>query len=190
MPDDLDELTFRYSRRAYLGFGIGFLILAYGGIGMVLALIPAEAGQRSQQIAIGLAFLAVAALVGVLFVKLILAAGKPVLTLDGNGLWDRRLTTAPIPWSAIAQIERIDPSFFERMILLGSSSGKILVRIRENEWDRIPFIHNYQKSLHAMLLAGEHGLRIFHKALDSRYPLLSAAVLGRWQAEKDRRGPD
>ncbi len=187
MPDEFPQLHYSYSRRAYLGFATGLLILVYGGIGMVAGLIAVEAGQRTQQIMIGWCFLALAAVVGVLLIRMIRAAGKPVLTLDRDGLWDRRLTTAPIPWTAIAGIERVDTSFFERMILLGSQSGKLLVRIAPKEWDRIPFIHKYQGTAHALFLAGENRLRIFHKALDTRYPQLFVASAETWRIARERR---
>ena len=59
MSDDgFPELTCRYSRRSRLSFGTAFLILGYGGVGMVTGLIDIAPEQRPVQVLIGIAFLA------------------------------------------------------------------------------------------------------------------------------------
>ena len=84
---------------------------------MVFGLIGAETADRMQQVLIGLVFLAGAIACALPFVRMFLTGSDPVLIVEPSGIWDRRLTREPIPWSAIARIEGIAPSFMERLAM-------------------------------------------------------------------------
>ncbi len=174
--EDLPVLEGRYSRLSQFGFGVVFLIFLYGGIGMVLGFIAIEDGQRLQQIVIGLVFLVLAAGFGLATTRMFMALRKPVLTLDRNGLWDRRLTTAPIPWTAIARIEAVEPGFVERILLPGAYKGTLAVHVRPEAWDAITFASRFWEWLNLLLFAGRGRLRLFYRALDLPYQTLIAAL--------------
>ena len=177
MPDAFPSLAIRYSKLSRLGYGIAVLILGYGGVGMVFGLIGAETGDRTQQVLIGLVFLAGALACALPFVRMFKTGSDPVLIVDPAGLWDRRLTREPIPWPAIAQIEGIAPSFMERLAMPGSKAGKILVHLAPEAAGTISFNNGTIAPLHAWLLAGPGKLRIFHSALDAQFPLLMDALI-------------
>ncbi|MBU1175212.1 MAG: hypothetical protein KKH72_07385 [Alphaproteobacteria bacterium] len=177
MPQTFPSLAIPYSRLSRLGFGVAVLILGYGGVGMATGLIAIEESGRLQQIWIGIGFLACALICAVPFVVLFRTGSRPVLSVDPTGIWDRRLTTAPIPWTSIARIEGIAPGFMERLVMPGSKAGKILLHIAPDAWDSLPFAHRHVASLHGWLLAGRGRLRILHGALDARFPLLMDALI-------------
>ncbi len=187
MSDDLPDFTIGYSRRTFFGYGVAFLILAYGGVGMVSGLIAVDAGQRFQQILIGLVFLVLAVCIGVFLFSMFRMMGKPVLILKDDGLWDRRLTVKPIPWSDIQSIERVEPGMVERLVLLGGMTGKIVICVVPEARDRIGFVHPWQAFLHAFVLAGDGRLRLIHKPLDAQYAQLSALLMQKWQIAHGRR---
>ena len=175
------SLTSAYSKRAFFGFAAGFLILAYGGVGMVAGFIEADAGERLQQSAIGMAFLAGALVVGAIALKFYKARNLTVLSIDDAGVWDRRLTRAPIPWSAIAEIRRIEPSFMERLALLGMQGGKLMIDIRPEAFADITPSEPWVVPLHRYLLAGPFQFRIVHRTLDVTYPLFAASLMQIWE---------
>ena len=97
MPGAFPSIEIPYSRLSRLGFGIAMLILGYGGVGMVFGIISADAGQRLQQIWIGIAFLACAAVCAWMFIKMFRTGALPVLVIDDQGIWDKRLTRRTDP---------------------------------------------------------------------------------------------
>lgn len=176
MASSPDALTCMISRRGFFGYGVGVLILAYGGFGMVTGFIAADPQSRGMQIGFGLVFLALALGTGLILFRLFRMLGREVLTIDANGVWDRRLTQAPIPWSAIESIERVEPSFIEKLVLVGGQGGKIVLHIAPSFWPRISFSEAWIEAVHTNLLAGPNGLRIFHKPLDMSYLQLNLAI--------------
>lgn len=176
MTDGFPVLNCHYSRLSRLSFGTAFLILGYGGVGMVTGLIATGDNQRLQQILIGLCFLALAGAFGFAFVQMIRAIGRSVLTLDNGGLWDRRLTTAAIPLAAIARIENIEPSFLERLIIPSGRNGRILIHIQPDWWDRLSLRTDWVTRMLGRIFAGRGRLRLFHKTLDIPYLALIGAL--------------
>ena len=177
MPDGFPALAIPYSRLSRLGYGIAVLILGYGGVGMVFGVIGGEAAERGQVALIGLAFLAGAAICLVWFVRMFAAGTDPVLIIDRNGIWDRRLTKAPIAWTAITRIEGIAPGFMERLLMPGSQAGKIILHIAPEARPGLEMANIYAGPLHEWLFAGSGRLRIFHGAIDARFPYLMDALL-------------
>ena len=177
MPDAFPSLLIPYSKLSRLGYGIAVLIFAYGGIGMVFGLIGTDTADRTQQMLIGLVFLAASLACAIPFVRMFRTGADPVLIVDPAGIWDRRLTRAPIPWSAIERIEGIAPSFMERLVMPGSKAGKVLLHLTPDAVTGLAFNNTYVGPLHFWLLAGPSKLRIFHSALDAQFPLLMDALL-------------
>lgn len=190
MTDDVPALSCRYSRWSFFAFGAVFLILGYGGVGMVSGLIAVQDDQRTQQILIGLGFLALAAGFGSAIGAMIRSAGAPVLTLDRHGFWDRRLTTAPIPWPAIARIEGIEPSLIERLVMPAGRTGTLFIHIRPDWRDRIAFAPTWSIRFQRPFFTKKGRLRVFHKTLDIPYSSLRAALEQAVGAEADRLGPN
>ena len=177
MSDGFPALAIPYSRLSRLGYGIAVLILGYGGVGMVFGLIGGETAERGQVLLIGLAFLAAAAICLVFFFRMFATGTDPVLIVDRAGIWDRRLTRAPIPWAAITRIEGIAPGFMERLLMPGSQAGKIILHIAPDALARLPLTNAFVRPLHEWLLAGSGRLRILHGAIDARFPYLMDALL-------------
>lgn len=185
MTEDFPVYATRYSKLSRLGFGIAFLILGYSSIGMMTGLIAVEADQRLQQVLIGLCFLALAIGCAIPLAIMFRSGAKPVFSLDHDGVWDRRLTTEPIPWSLIAEVQRFEPGFVERLVTPSGRGGKIILHIAPDAWDRIPFTHAFVGPLHTGLLAGSNRLRIFHGTLDTSFQALAGVLVTAWQFAKN-----
>lgn len=187
--DEFPSISFHYSRLSRFAFGAVALILAYGGVSAVLGLMPADPDQRSLQIVIGLVFAAVAAGIGFMAVRMYAAGGNPVLTLDRNGLWDRRLTIAPVPWADITEIEGVEAGFIESLVMPSRRSARIIAHIAPEAWGRLAFAQGLSAGLFRRLAVRNQRLQISHVSLDIGYRPLIAAIAHTWQFARDQ-GPE
>lgn len=99
MVDQLsdDRVSFCWSRGALLATAA--LMAGIGALGLLMLLQP-----ESMVRAAGLAwFCAFALFAGLLLARL--ADTKPVVTISAAGIHDRRISEAPIPWHALADVQ-------------------------------------------------------------------------------------
>ncbi len=170
------ELTSRYSRLSRLGFGIVFLIFAYGGIGMVFGLVDVEPDERMQQVLIGLLFLAIAAGFGFAGFEMVRAGAQTILSIGPEGLWDRRLTSAPLPWSGIEMVKGPEPGFLERLVIPGKSRGTIVIGLTPGAMDGNEFVWSWSTLFNRLRYPRRDRVQIFHRTLDMSHATLSTAL--------------
>ncbi len=170
------ELSCRYSRLSRLGFGIVFLIFGYGGVGMVFGLIEITAEGRQQQVLIGLLFLAIAAGFGLAGYGMFRAGAQTILSLDREGLWDRRLTSAPLPWSQIEIVKGPEPGFLEQLVIPGKTRGSIVIGLKPGAMDGNAFVWSWSGLYNRIRHPRRSSLQIFHRTLDISHATLTTGL--------------
>ena len=173
---NVPELTCRYSKLSRLGFGVVFLIFAYGGVGMVFGLVEVAPDERMQQVLIGLLFLAIAAGFGFAGFEMVRAGGQTILSIGAEGLWDRRLTSAPLPWSGIELVKGPEPGFLERLVIPGKSRGTIVIGLKPGVMDGNDFTWSWSTLFNRVRYPRRDKLQIFHRTLDMSHSSLSTAL--------------
>jgi len=183
------ELTCRYSRLSRLGFGVVFLIFAYGGVGMVFGLVHVEPDERMQQVLIGLLFLAIAAGFGLAGFEMYRAGIETILSIGAEGLWDRRLTQGPLPWSEIEIVKGPDPGFLERLVIPGKTRGSIIIGLKPGVMEGNDFIWSWSGLYNRMRYPRRGKLQIFHRTLDASHATISTALAIAVATERTGDGP-